>query len=109
MAFGQLWTIIAVIMVGYVVQRLVEGAFMRSFAGMHIHVWERVDSRFRLITARRNPNMVILFASLLVGQPGLGLVAVAWWTVLSCLFHVVRLVQAWSRRARGETIVSWLV
>ena len=36
---------------------------MRRY-GMHIHVWRPVDSQFRLITARRNPNMVILVASL---------------------------------------------
>ena len=51
-----LWAIVG----GYVVQRVIEGIFMRRFGGMHIHVWRPIDSRFRLITARRNPNMVIL-------------------------------------------------
>ena len=64
--------VMAAIVVGYVVQRVIEGAFIASFE-MHIHVWERVDSRFRLITARRNPNVVILFASLIVGRPDWGL------------------------------------
>lgn len=103
-----LWTIIAVIVAGYVVQRLVEGAFIARFAGIHIHVWERIDSRFRLVTARRNPNMVILFVALLAGAPKAGLVAVAWWTVLSCLFHIVRLGQAFARAARGRPVTSWL-
>jgi hypothetical protein len=76
--------------------------------GMHIHVWRRIDSWFRLITARRNPNMVILFASMLVARPDWGLVALAWWTVLSCLFHFVRLVQAFIVRGRGAEIHSWL-
>src|SRR3546814_7972287 len=67
---------------GYVLQRLIEGAFLQWY-GMHIHVWEKLDSDFRLITARRNPNMVILFASMLVARPDLGLVAVAAWTALS--------------------------
>ena len=44
---------------------------MRRY-GMHIHVWRPVDSQFRLITARRNPNMVILVASLLFGRPDSG-------------------------------------
>ncbi len=39
---------------------------MRRFGGMHIHVWRPIDSQFRLITARRNPNMVILVAALAV-------------------------------------------
>jgi phosphatidylglycerophosphate synthase len=109
MAADTLWTIIAVILIGYVVQRVIEGVFMRAFGGnMHIHVWERIDSRFRLVTARRNPNMVILAVSLAVGQPGAGLIAVAWWTALSCVFHLVRLVQAFVRRSRGEAITSWL-
>jgi len=98
---------IAVIILGYVVQRVIEGAFMRLY-GMHIHVWRKVDSDFRLITARRNPNMVILLVSLLLGRPDLGLIAVAIWTMVSCLFHLVRLVQAVRVRAGGGEIRSWL-
>ncbi len=95
------------IMVAYVVQRLIEGAFIRAFA-MHIHVWRRIDSQFRLITARRNPNMLILFVALCAGRPDLGLIALAGWSVLSCLFHVVRLAQAYGARASGRAITSWL-
>ncbi|MEE4452279.1 CDP-alcohol phosphatidyltransferase family protein [Novosphingobium resinovorum] len=101
------WWVQGAIQGGYVVQRLIEGAFIR-FAGMHIHVWERFDSRFRLFTARRNPNMVILFVAMVFARPDLGLIAVAWWTALSCLVHAVRLVQAWIVKARGGRIVSWL-
>ena len=93
---------------GYIVQRLIEGVFMRQNGMMHIHVWRRFDSQFRLITARRNPNMVILFVSMLFARPDLGLIAVAWWTAISCAVHAVRLVQAWVHRARGGTITSWL-
>ena len=53
------------IICGYVAQRLIEGIFVRRF-GMHIHVWRKFDSKFRLVTARRNPNMVILVVSLAV-------------------------------------------
>jgi phosphatidylglycerophosphate synthase len=101
------WWVQAAIQGGYLVQRLIEGAFI-TLAGMHIHVWRRFDSRFRLITARRNPNMVILFVATAFARPDLGLIAVAWWTALSCLIHAVRLVQAWIVKARGGTIVSWL-
>ncbi len=93
---------------GYVVQRLIEGIFMRRYGGIHIHVWEKIDSDFRLITARRNPNMVILFVATALQRPDIGLIAVAWWTVLSCVFHAVRLVQAMIRQARGEPITTWL-
>jgi phosphatidylglycerophosphate synthase len=99
--------LMALIVGGYVVQRLIEGAFMR-FYGMHIHVWRKFDSDFRLITARRNPNMVILFVSLLFQRPDIGLEAVAWWTVISCAVHLARLIQAMLISARGGEIRSWL-
>ena len=92
---------------GYVLQRLIEGAFIALY-GMHIHVWQKADSDFRLITARRNPNMVILFASVVISRPDLGLVAVAAWTVLSLLFHAVRLIQAWLQARSGRPVRSWL-
>jgi phosphatidylglycerophosphate synthase len=95
------------IVAGYIVQRGIEGLFISRF-GLEIHVWERIDSRFRLITARRNPNMVILFAALLVGVPDVGLLAVAVWTVISCLFHAVRTVQALIQHRRTGRLESWL-
>jgi hypothetical protein len=99
--------VMVVIVGGYVLQRLIEGAFIKQF-GMHIHVWEHFDSWFRLITARRNPNMVILLAGLVVGRPDWGLVAVAGWTLISLVVHFVRLAQAWAVRAKGNRVVSWL-
>ncbi len=102
------WTMAAIIG-GYVVQRIIEGIFMRRNGMMHIHVWEKIDSQFRLITARRNPNMVILFAATLFGRPDLGLIGVAVWTVLSCAFHFVRMIQAELQRAQGAQLRSWLI
>jgi phosphatidylglycerophosphate synthase len=99
--------VLTAIVLGYVAQRLIEGIFMRRF-GMHIHVWKPVDSQFRLITARRNPNMVILVGALLFGRPDVGLELVALWTIVSLIFHAVRLAQANSARDRGERVQSWL-
>jgi phosphatidylglycerophosphate synthase len=101
------WAVVAAMLFGYVAQRLIEGAFIVRF-GMHIHVWRRFDSRFRLITARRNPNMVILFAALLIGRPDWGIVAVAGWTMISLVVHLARLVQAVVEARRGTPLVSWL-
>ncbi len=101
------WAVMAAMLFGYVAQRLIEGAFIVRF-GMHIHVWQRFDSWFRLFTARRNPNMVILFGLLLVGRPDWGIVAVAGWTMLSLVVHLVRLVQATVASRRGGPVVSWL-
>ena len=99
-----LWAIIG----GYVAQRLIEGIFIRRFGKIHIHVWRPIDSKFRLITARRNPNMVILVAALLFGRPDVGIELVALWTLISLIFHAVRLAQANAARDRGEPVVSWL-
>jgi phosphatidylglycerophosphate synthase len=99
--------VMGVMIAGYLIQRLIEGIFIRRFK-MHIHIWEKFDSQFRLITARRNPNMVILFFATLAGRPDIGLNAVAWWTVISCAVHAVRLLQAEAAKARGRAITSWL-
>ena len=100
--------VLTVILVGYIVQRGIEGVFMRRFGGIHIHVWRPIDSWFRLITARRNPNMVILVAALAFQRPDIGLILVAGWTALSLVFHAVRLAQALIEVARGRPVVSWL-
>jgi phosphatidylglycerophosphate synthase len=99
--------LLATIVIGYVAQRVIEGIFIKRF-GMHIHVWRPIDSRFRLITARRNPNMVLLVLALVAGRPDTGLELVGLWTIASLLFHVVRLAQAEMRSWRGEPVVSWL-
>ena len=99
-----MWAIVG----GYVAQRLVEGIFMRRNGRMHIHVWRPIDSKFRLITARRNPNMVILVFGLVIGRPDMGLELVALWTLVSLNFHAVRLAQANALSERGGKVVSWL-
>jgi len=104
---GAFWFAMAAMATGYVAQRLIEGAFIVRF-GMHIHVWRRFDSDFRLVTARRNPNMVILLAGLAMGRPDWGILAVAAWTLLSLVVHLVRLAQAMVDAARGRPVVSWL-
>jgi phosphatidylglycerophosphate synthase len=99
-----MWAVVG----GYIAQRAIEGIWMKRFGGMDMHVWRPIDSRFRLITARRNPNMVILVGSLLFPRPDIGLELVAWWTIASLIFHAVRLAQASEQAARGQPITSWL-
>ena len=91
---------------GYVLGRLVEGAFMARF-GFEIFCWRPFDSFFRLVTARRNPCLIILTGSYLLGRPELGLLAVTFWTVLTSLVLLLRLLQAlWE--ARKGPLVPWL-
>jgi len=51
---------------------------------------------------------VILVGALLVGRPDSGLVLVAWWTIVSLIFHAVRLAQASEQVLRGRPVTSWL-
>ena len=92
--------------VGYVVGRLIEGLFMLLFK-MEIHSWRPIDAFFRTITARRNPNLLLLSAATLVGRPDIGLMLVALWTLFSIGFHMVRVFQALGQRLRGQSIAVW--
>lgn len=83
--------------VGYVVGRLEEGVFIKAF-GIQMHTWRPIDSFFRLITSRRNPNISILLVATLFGAPIMGFLLIALWTVLSLLFHAVRITQAFMVR-----------
>jgi phosphatidylglycerophosphate synthase len=96
---------LSVILVGYVVQRIIEGIFMRRY-GFHVHSWRPFDSFFRLITARRNPNLLLLTPAWLLGFPQVGFHLVAIWTALSLLVHLAQLLQALA--TPRERVVSWL-
>ncbi|MDF2900313.1 MAG: hypothetical protein K0Q62_372 [Phenylobacterium sp.] len=97
--------VLAVIVVGYVVQRLFEGVFLALFK-VEMHAWRPFDSFFRLITARRNPNLILLTGASLVGRPDVGLSLVALWTALSLLVHLVQVLQGLIT-PRGQ-VTSWL-
>ena len=97
----------AVIVGGYVLQRLLEGLFQLQH-GMHIHVWRPFDSAFRQVIARRNPNLVLLTAATLLGRPDLGILAVAAWTAFGCVEQAVVAAQAAVARRRDGPLRSWL-
>ncbi len=97
---------LTVIVVGYVLQRVEEGLFIKLF-GMDMHVWRRFDSRFRLVTARRNPNLAILTVATLLGRPDMGIAVVAVWVAVCLLVHAVRIMQAAVASRRGA-LTSWL-
>ncbi len=98
--------VIGAIVAGYILQRVEEGIFIARF-GIEMHVWRRFDSLFRLVTARRNPNLLILTLAAAANAPRAGLVAVAVWTVLCLVIHAVRLAQAFAAARRGP-LVPWL-
>jgi phosphatidylglycerophosphate synthase len=106
---SALTTTLTVIVVGYVVGRLVEGAFHLWLGAFSIFMWRRVDSCFRLVTARRNPNLILLTAGTLAGRPDLGLIAVAVWTAATSAILVVRVIMAARERATTGPLRSWLL
>lgn len=104
----ELGAAIWLIFVGYIVGRLVEGAFKRWLGRFGIFCWRRIDSFSRLITARRNPCMILLTLSAIAGRPDLGLEAVALWTGVSTLFLVFRFGQAVILRLSAGPLESWM-
>lgn len=99
-----LWVVVG----GTIAIRGIEALAVHRFNGMEIHAWQPLDTRFRLVGAGRNPNLVILAAALLVGRPDSGIVLVAWWTLISLIFHSVRFAQLTELQARRVKIASWL-
>jgi phosphatidylglycerophosphate synthase len=95
------------IVAGYVAGRIVEALF-HALGDCSIFAWRPFDAWFRLVTARRNPCLILLTGSVLVGRPDWGFVAVALWTALTTLVLVVRLLQGLAERIRGGPLQSWL-
>ena len=103
-----LWALMA-ILVGYWVDRIVEGLFIAQF-GMHIHVWTRFNSALRFVIARRNPNTFIFMLGIIatVAHPMAGVWAfgaVAAWTWTCIGLSAVSLLAAQFAR---KPLTSWM-
>lgn len=96
---------LAIVVGGYVAQRVEEGIFLALFK-LEMHAWRPFDSFFRLITARRNPNLILLTACALVGRPDLGFTLVAIWTAVCFVVHAIQILQG--LMAPKGSIQSWL-
>jgi len=96
------------IFIGYTAGRLVEGTFQWTLGRFGIFCWRPLDSYFRLVTARRNPNMILLTLAALGGRPDIGLLAVAFWTVFTTLLLIFRLAQGGFAHFRRGPLQSWL-
>lgn len=94
--------------IGYVGGRLCEGAFQFWLASFDIFIWRKVDSFHRLITARRNPNLILLTAGWMAVRPDIGFILVVLWHLLSTLFLAYRLFAAWQSRSQDGVLHSWM-
>jgi phosphatidylglycerophosphate synthase len=95
------------IIVGYVGGRLIEALF-HALGRCGIFSWRPFDAYFRLVTARRNPSLIILTTAVIVGRPDWGFIGVAAWTGLSTFIMAVRLLYAAAVRIREGPLESWL-
>jgi hypothetical protein len=95
------------IVIAYVLGRVVEGLFP-LLGDCSVFTWKPFDAWFRLVTARRNPCLIILTASVLAGRPDWGFVAVAFWSALTTAVLLLRLLQGLVERVRIGPLVSWM-
>lgn len=95
------------IVFGYIAGRLLEGAF-HALGDCSLFAWRPFDAYNRLITARRNPLLILLTLSVVVQRPDWGFYAIVLWTLFSSALLVVRLLQAAIVRARTGPVQSWL-
>jgi len=93
---------------GYVGGRLCEGAFQHWLAPFDIFIWRRLDSFNRLITARRNPNLILLTYGWLTDQPDFGLLLVVAWHLISTAILTWRLMIGWQTWRKEGSLKSWL-
>lgn len=93
---------------GYVAGRLIEAAFHQlGHCGMF--AWRPFDAWFRLVTARRNPCLVILTLGIAAGRADFAFIGVVGWTLASSVVAFLRLLYAAGVRWRsGQALDSWL-
>lgn len=93
---------------GYVFGRIAEQAF-HLLGRTAMFTWQPFDSYFRLITGRRNPNLILMTFFTLIGLPDWAFYSVVIWTVLSTLILIVRLFMGLAvRQHTGEPLTSWM-
>ena len=95
--------------IGYVVGRLCEGFFKKLLEPSGIFCWQTIDSCFRLITGRRNPNLLLLTLFMFYRRPDLGFFAISLWTVLSSCFLVYRLKAGFQYKKEIGPLRSWFL
>ena len=95
------------IVIGYVGGRVCEALF-HQLGSCSIFGWKPFDAYFRLVTARRNPCLILLTLALVLGRPDWGFIAVALWTVLTTLILFLRLLQGTVARAKSGPLEPWL-
>ena len=92
---------------GYIFGRIAEQSF-HLLGDTSMFAWRPFDAWFRLITARRNPCLLILTVAYLAGRPDWGFIGVTLWTVATTAVLIMRLLQGALVRVRSGPLCSWL-
>jgi phosphatidylglycerophosphate synthase len=104
---ATLWSCFWIVIASYIVGRLCEGAFTLRHK-FEPFVWRPSDARFRLVLARRNPNLLILTAAVLIGQATLGYYVLAAWCGICALVQLWNFAEAELARGRRGRLTSFL-
>ena len=99
-----LWIMLA----AYIGGRLFEGLFQLLFNDISIFCWRPLDSYHRLITARRNPCLIVLSLALLLSDLQLGFVCVVIWSVFSTVLLAIRFLSACLARICRGPLQPWV-
>lgn len=100
-------TLYVALFAGYIGGRIAEGLF-HQLGDLALFTWRPFDAYFRLITARRNPCMILLTVFTLIGRPDWAFLAVLIWTVGTTGVLFVRLLQGFAMRLSAGPLVSWM-
>lgn len=92
---------------GYIGGRLCEAAF-HLLGDASIFSWRPIDAYFRLITGRRNPCMILMTVGVLLGRPDWAFDWVVFWTALTTLLLVLRLLYGTGVRIKDGPLQPWL-
>lgn len=107
LSVSGLEVLIWLMFIGYIGGRICEGVFQFFVGSFDIFIWQKFDSFNRLITARRNPNLILLTGGWIIGQPDLGFFAVVIWHLISTAILVTRVVYGWHTKYHNGPLKSW--
>jgi len=105
---GNLDLLIWAMFFGYIGGRLCEGAFQLWLSKFDMFIWRKFDSFNRLLTARRNPNLLLLTYGWYIERPDLGLLLVVAWHLISTAILTGRLIAGWQVWRKDGQLRSWL-
>ena len=108
-SFFSLNQTVGYIFIFYILGRLCEGFFQLILkAPFSIFCWRPIDTFFRLIAARRNPNLVILTTCAAIGAYDTGIFIVALWTIISTIVLITRIFMAFKTKKKKGQLTTWL-